>query len=178
MRKTHSFSSSKAGIALRRKLWNFPQTLMEIFRVETRKFLWAKNFSLYIEAKNNFFQFRFSLQCLSRLCNFDIFKVDRETFKAFFPQQKTQNCIFFSFTFPKTRVLRHTSSQGESFCSFWDAATYDKLYLIVRRKFVVVCCVEKSFSIGVPTSPTQKREISLFGFSFCFLRMYLQRVWG
>lgn len=85
-----------------------------------------------------------------------------------------------------SRVPRHTSSQGESFRSFWDAATYDKLYLIVKQSCVLFCCWQrkKSFSVGVPTAPTPRRScnsVSLFGFSLQLASVFASPcgvVWG
>lgn len=54
--------------------------------------------------------------------------------------------FFHNFSFLQVLgVLRHTSSQGESFRSFWDAATYDKLYSIVKQSFVIVVKVKNPF---------------------------------
>lgn len=105
-----------------------------------------KNYFFCIEwnAKNNFlsFDFHFGAQFTRWFLNFDIFELFEEFSKGFSP---TKDLTAFLFTFPKSRVLRHTSIQGESFSSFWDAATYDKLYFIVRRELVVVRCMKNPF---------------------------------
>lgn len=124
------------------------------------------------ELKINFFQFFrlaeifhfwFPLQCttFSRL-NFSIF------LKAF------QQWIFFILQV--LRVARHTSSQGESFRSFWDADLGQTLF-DCEAKFWLCCCRRCGGEILFSrrsdcTNTTASRSVSLFGFArVCWRRL-------
>lgn len=71
------------------------------------------------------FDFHFAAQFFA--CNFGIF---------IFSQGPSST--FFQLFLQASRVSRHTSSQGESFRSFWEAATYDKLYVIVKQSLLLL----------------------------------------
>lgn len=118
--KTSKLSSSSSFFSERIYFPTLCSKLLAKLKIKLFRFsFWLQMISVFT------FDFHFAAQFFA--CNFGIF---------IFSQGPPST---FSSTFLQaSRVSRHTSSQGESFRSFWEAATYDKLYVIVKQSLLLL----------------------------------------